>query len=207
MAGSLGAWFIPSFGWQSLFVFGGIAPIIIALLVAAFLPDSLEFFVMKGKDKLQIRNIVAKIAPALARDEQVEFYPSQKKLPGVPVKNLFTEKRAVMTILFWIVLIAVLLFHLHTRCVGAHIASQEPAPQSSSTASPMPPSISAPLSRPILIGRLMDWRSPYVILPIAFTVGFASLVVFGWFAGGGFLAAALLSVASDFPSSAARPAR
>src|SRR5208282_4996262 len=74
-------------------------------LTAAVLPESLEFLVGKGKDKVRIRNIVMKIAPALAGDEQVEYCPSQKKLPGVPVKNLFTERRALMTVLFWIALI------------------------------------------------------------------------------------------------------
>ena len=70
---------------------GGAIPILIALLTVAVLPESLEFLVGKGKDKVRIRDIVMKIAPAYARDEQIEYSPSQKKLPGVPVANLFTE--------------------------------------------------------------------------------------------------------------------
>ena len=193
LSGILGAWFIPHFGWQSLFVFGGIAPIIIAVLAAAILPESLEFLVTKGKEKAQIRTIVAKIAPALAKADQLEVYPSQKKLPGVPVKNLFTEKRAAMTVLFWLVLIASYYFTfipvvwaptlLHKS--GATVAQYSLAYAALNVGS---------IVAAIAIGRLMDWGSPYVILPIAFILGFVSLIAFGWFAGAGFLVAALLCV-------------
>jgi AAHS family 4-hydroxybenzoate transporter-like MFS transporter len=106
LSGLVSAWFIPQFCWRSLFVLGGVSPIVITLLTTAFLPEPLEFLVGKGKDKVRIRNIVAKIAPALARDEKAEFYSAEKKLPEVPVRNLFTERRALITIPFWITLIA-----------------------------------------------------------------------------------------------------
>jgi AAHS family 4-hydroxybenzoate transporter-like MFS transporter len=197
LGGFVGAWFLPHFGWQSLFVFGGVVPIIIALLAAALLPESLEFLVGKNKDKVRIRNIVAKIAPALARDERVEFSPSEKKLPGVPVKNLFTERRALMTVLFWIILSGS--FYLTTIVVvwaptllhktGATVVQYSLAFAALNFGA---------IVAAILAGRLMDWGNPYVILPVGFTVGFASLVVFGWFGGGAFLTAALLSAACGF---------
>ena len=55
MVGGLSAaWLIPHLGWQSLFVLGGGIPLLIALAVAAFLPESLEFLVRKNKDKKRI---------------------------------------------------------------------------------------------------------------------------------------------------------
>ena len=66
-----------------------------------FLPESLEFLVAKDKGEVRIRNIVARISPAIANDKQVTLRPTEKQLPSVPVKNLFTEKRGPMTILFW----------------------------------------------------------------------------------------------------------
>lgn len=197
IGGLCGAWFIPLFGWQSVFVVGGVIPIIIALITAAVLPESLEFLVAKNKDEKRIRNIVAKIAPALAKDDQVEFRPSQKKLPGVPVKNLFTERRALMTILLWIGLIGAYYF---TNILVAwaptllHKAGATVVQYSYAYAAFNFGAVIAA----ILVGRLMDWKSPYSILPIGFTIGFVSLVVFGWFASGALLTAALLSVACGF---------
>jgi AAHS family 4-hydroxybenzoate transporter-like MFS transporter len=197
LGGLLGAWFIPRFGWQSLFVFGGIAPIIIALITAAVMPESLEFLVTKGKDKERVRKIVMKIAPALARDEQVEFYPGQKKLPGVPLKNLFTQKRASMTILFWIVLIASYYFSYIPVVWAPTLLHKSGATVTQYSLAYAALNFGAIIAA-ILVGRLMDWGDPYVILPTSFTLGFVSLVVFGWFSGAGFLAAALLSVACGF---------
>ena len=95
-------WVLPVYDWQPLFLVGGALPIVIALVVGLFLPESLEFLVRQGKDKIRVRNIVAKIAPALAADPEVEFVSTGKKLPGVPVKHLFMEGRALTTTLLWI---------------------------------------------------------------------------------------------------------
>src|ERR1700726_3243697 len=46
--GQLGAWFVPTFGWQSIFLFGGIPGLIIAVLVAR-LPESPRWLISKGR--------------------------------------------------------------------------------------------------------------------------------------------------------------
>ncbi len=194
LSGLVGAWLMPRFGWQSIFVVGGIAGIIIALLIAAFLPESLEFLAMRNQDEARIRKIVARIAPAVAEDKQVAFRPTHRKLPGVPVKNLFTEKRALVTILFWIIMFATL-YASQTLVVwiptflhkgGATVVqySLVYAIYNLSSAAGM-----------ILSGRLMDRTTkPFRFLPVAYVGGFACFVVFGWFAGVSLLAAALLCV-------------
>ena len=45
IAGLSASYLLPNYGWQSLFVVGGIAPLAIAVLVGLFLPESLEFLV------------------------------------------------------------------------------------------------------------------------------------------------------------------
>jgi putative MFS transporter len=46
--GQLGAWFVPAFGWQSIFLFGGIPGLVIAYLVAR-LPESPRWLISKGR--------------------------------------------------------------------------------------------------------------------------------------------------------------
>jgi MFS transporter, AAHS family, 4-hydroxybenzoate transporter len=99
VGGLVAAYFIPHWGWQSLFIFGGIAPLIIALIAMVFLPESLEFLAVKGVKEERIREIVAKVSPEIARDPDVRYIPSDKKPPGVPFRHLFMEGRASVTIL------------------------------------------------------------------------------------------------------------
>jgi AAHS family 4-hydroxybenzoate transporter-like MFS transporter len=194
IGGLFGAWFIPRFGWQSIFVLGGGLPVVIALLAAAGLPESLEFLTAKDQDKARIRKIVAKITPTSARDGQVEFFPTEKKLPGLPVKNLFTQGRTPMTILFWIGILAcfwvaaVLVMWAPTflHKTGATVAQYSLAFAAFSFGA---------VVATVLVGRMMDAGNAFRILPIGFVIGFLSLVAFGRFAGSSFLAAALLSVA------------
>jgi AAHS family 4-hydroxybenzoate transporter-like MFS transporter len=197
VGGLLAAWFIPQFGWRSLFLFGGVAPIAIALLSIAILPESLEFLTIKGKDKARIRNIVARIAPVLARDEEVEFCPSEEKLPGVPLKNLFTEKRGPVTILFWLALAGAFYFVnilvlwepwiLHSA--GATVTQYTLAYAAYNVGSP---------AGTIISGRLMDRYNPFLVLPVGFAVGFLCLVAFGLSLGSPFIMVVILSVICGF---------
>ena len=105
VGGLAAAYLIPRFGWESLFLAGGCTPILAGCLVALLLPESLEFLVRRNReqDKARIRRIVSRIAPALAEDNEVRFVPTETKLPGVPLKRLFTEGRAVTTVLLWVI--------------------------------------------------------------------------------------------------------
>ncbi len=194
MVGGLSAaWLIPHLGWQSLFVLGGGVPILIALAVAIFLPESLEFLVRQGKDKARIRRIVSRISPALARDEAIEFCASEKKLSGVPVKRLFTEGRALTTVLLWI------------TCSGALymlwiLNTWSPTLLKKSGASVQQYSLSyaflcfGAVVASIFVGRLMDKGNPFRVLQVGFVLAFMSLVAFGFVAGGPFILIAVMSV-------------
>jgi AAHS family 4-hydroxybenzoate transporter-like MFS transporter len=100
--GFMAAWLLPTHGWRFLYYVGGVPALLIAVLVLLLLPESLGFLVRQGTDAAQIRKIVARISPTLAADPEVEFYSTEEKLPGVPVKHLFKEGRAFATISIWI---------------------------------------------------------------------------------------------------------
>jgi AAHS family 4-hydroxybenzoate transporter-like MFS transporter len=50
LGGFLAAWLIPNFGWRLVFYFGGGVPLVVALVMIFFLPESLQFMVLQGKD-------------------------------------------------------------------------------------------------------------------------------------------------------------
>ena len=64
-------------------------------------PESVVFLLEKGK-KEEARKVLAKIDPQLAKIKEIEFVNPEAKAAGSPVVNLFEEKRARSTIMFWI---------------------------------------------------------------------------------------------------------
>jgi MFS transporter, AAHS family, 4-hydroxybenzoate transporter len=94
---------LPTHGWQWVFYIGGIVPMVLALLLIAFLPESARFLAARKKDQQKIARTLARMARG-ADLSQVDFSKTSDEAArkGVPVKHLFTEGRAAGTILLWI---------------------------------------------------------------------------------------------------------
>jgi AAHS family 4-hydroxybenzoate transporter-like MFS transporter len=103
VGGFVAAALIARFGWQSVFVTGGVAPFAIAILLIALLPESIRFLLMKGSEDSRIAKSLEKVAPGvstgLARSLVIEERPAQEFV----VKQLFTTGRSPMTLLIWII--------------------------------------------------------------------------------------------------------
>lgn len=65
--GFLAAWLIPNFGWRAVFVVGGVAPLLLAVALALFLPESIRFLVARGGAVARVRALLARIAPEAAQ--------------------------------------------------------------------------------------------------------------------------------------------
>jgi MFS transporter, AAHS family, 4-hydroxybenzoate transporter len=101
VATGVGSVLMPIWGWQSVFVVGGLLPIALALVLIVALPESLRFLAVAGTDRQRMSAIVRRIAPEAA-DVPLAPEPASKRLEGVPVKHLFTEGRAAGTVMLWI---------------------------------------------------------------------------------------------------------
>lgn len=93
---------IPLHGWQSVFVVGGTLPLVISLLMLAWMPDSIRQMVLQRRAPERVRRIMAVIAPDLP--ETAQFTAAEDRPRGFPVAELFREGRARMTILVWTVM-------------------------------------------------------------------------------------------------------
>jgi MFS transporter, AAHS family, 4-hydroxybenzoate transporter len=102
LAGFVSAAMIPKWGWRSMFYVGGVLPLAISILLIFLLPESIRFLAVKGSAPATIRRIMARLAPEAATAGMNLSAPEDEKRAGVPVKHLFTEGRAVGTILLWI---------------------------------------------------------------------------------------------------------
>jgi MFS transporter, AAHS family, 4-hydroxybenzoate transporter len=102
LSGFISAAVIPKWGWRSMFYIGGALPLVISILLILLLPESVRFLAVKGRAPETMRRILARIAPGAALADVNLSTPADGKHAGVPVKHLFTEGRAVGTILLWI---------------------------------------------------------------------------------------------------------
>ncbi len=103
VAGISSAFLIPAFGWRSLFVAGGIAPLVIGTIMLRFLPESGGFLVVKGAAHRQVINTVAKIFPAVRHSQTGHFIVLEPARARTPVAHLFRAGRTGPTILLWII--------------------------------------------------------------------------------------------------------
>ena len=62
LGGLLAAWMIPQWGWRSVLLAGGIAPLLLALLMLLLLPESVRFLAAKGATPARIGAALARIS-------------------------------------------------------------------------------------------------------------------------------------------------
>src|SRR5258706_6964459 len=111
LGGFLVAWTIPKFGWPSVFYIGGGLPLVIGLVLALKLPESVRFLVLKGRDPDRVLKTVRALRPERNFAAPILFVVAEEKRERASVAALFSEKRAVMTSLLWLAFIASFLGH------------------------------------------------------------------------------------------------
>jgi AAHS family 4-hydroxybenzoate transporter-like MFS transporter len=102
LGGLVAAWLIPAFGWRSVFYFGGMIPLVIGMLMFRYLPESLQYLVLRGKGKETVRHWLVRINPrAMPPPLSAEYSVHEAKLAGVPAAHLFRNGRGPTTVLLW----------------------------------------------------------------------------------------------------------
>ncbi|HZC57479.1 MAG TPA: MFS transporter [Xanthobacteraceae bacterium] len=103
LIGSLTAfWVIPNLGWQYVFYIGAVAPLVIAAVLMIWLPESIRFLLARNIGQDQVRRTLERIMPGAVPADAELIAPPDPAREGVPVTHLFTEGRAVPTVLLWV---------------------------------------------------------------------------------------------------------
>ncbi len=104
IGGTLADWLIPTFGWQSTFYVGGVVPLLFVVAVALWLPESVRFLLLSGRSMERVVTIMRRIVPDRNFAASTRF-TLEAQIHGITVKHLFTDGRAVPTVLLWIAFI------------------------------------------------------------------------------------------------------
>lgn len=105
--GFLAAWLIPQYGWQSVFVLGGIVPLTLSVVMFFKLPESIGFLVHKQSDGHKIRSLVEKCVPNSTDEDSVFVLPENKldddsQNDETPVQTVLNPYYRVGTFLLWL---------------------------------------------------------------------------------------------------------
>jgi MFS transporter, AAHS family, 4-hydroxybenzoate transporter len=103
LGGVVAAAVIPGYGWRVVFIVGGALPLILAGLFQFLLPESIRYLVVSGVDPEKISTILRRIDSHSRLPDRPRFIMADEPLAGLTVKHLFTERRALGTVLIWTV--------------------------------------------------------------------------------------------------------
>ena len=106
LGGFIAAALIPAFGWPSVFIAGGVAPLVLALVLLVLLPESTRFMVVKGFAKEKVATILKRISPkdAAELDAAAGFtVPEQKLKVSNPIKTILSPPLLLGTLCLWLV--------------------------------------------------------------------------------------------------------
>jgi AAHS family 4-hydroxybenzoate transporter-like MFS transporter len=103
LGGFLAAALIPQFGWRSVFVVGGAAPIVLAPILAFKLPESVRFLALTGRADARVAELLALVNAKAIFAAGTRFIVDEPALKGIPVQHLFRGGRTLATLLLWVV--------------------------------------------------------------------------------------------------------
>jgi MFS transporter, AAHS family, 4-hydroxybenzoate transporter len=102
VGGLIAAQLIPTWGWPSVFVVGGVLPIAIGLVLLFVLPESVRFLMVKRGRTDLVLSLLRRVRPDLAVPDDVSLAIEEENKEGLPVAHLFADGRASMTALLWL---------------------------------------------------------------------------------------------------------
>jgi AAHS family 4-hydroxybenzoate transporter-like MFS transporter len=101
--GFVTAVFVPQYGWQILFLIGGIVPIIIAIAAMVGLPESIKFMALHESQRRKMESTIKAIQPEYQVPANAKFViEDEKQFPGFNPGYLFRDGLALITPLMWL---------------------------------------------------------------------------------------------------------
>ena len=102
VGGLVSAPLIGAFGWQSVFVVGGILPLASLVALCVWLPESIRYLMARGIADERIDRLIARLDPAASRTAERRYAMHDPQAAGFPVTKLLQGGRAPMTLLLWV---------------------------------------------------------------------------------------------------------
>src|SRR5215470_3164399 len=94
---------VPQYGWQILFLIGGIVPIVIAIAAQIGMPESIKYMTLHESQRGKMERLVTAISPGYPLSPNAKFViEDEQQFPGFTPAYLFRQGLAVITPLLWL---------------------------------------------------------------------------------------------------------
>jgi AAHS family 4-hydroxybenzoate transporter-like MFS transporter len=175
MGGIMAARILPGYGWRALLVVGGAAPLLLTPLLAAVLPESVRYLVMKGNAQERIARVLVRIAPTA--DLRLAKFVDATASNVSPVRELFCSGLFLGTLLLWLAFfMSLLVVYLLTNWMPTLI--QQASGASLADAAWMAAMFQAGGTLgAVVVGRLMDKYEPHGVLCSIYLAGSVCVIL------------------------------
>jgi MFS transporter, AAHS family, 4-hydroxybenzoate transporter len=190
--GFMTSFLVAHFRWPMLFYAGGVPSLIVALLLALLMPESVRWLASKGQ-AARAAGLAERLDPSLRGTEFRPLAPRQAPTRRVPLRELFSDGRALGTVLVWFILY---LGFASTTVISLQTPTLLHAsgiPLSTAASFVGIEGLSAAIGMAIA-GRLVEKFGPVVALVPAFVMGGALLVGLGYFSSSVVLAGLVMTL-------------
>jgi AAHS family 4-hydroxybenzoate transporter-like MFS transporter len=180
--GFLAAWMIPQWGWRSVLLLGGIAPLVVAVLLLVLLPESVRYMVMKKYPAERIRAVLRRISTSA--ESATSFVLLEKAPPAGQVSGarvVLSRGYAVGSVMLWIAyFMGLVIFYALINWMPLLFGDAGLSPHSAALISALFPlgGIGA-----VFFGWLMDRYNGNKIIATGFLLTSASVALVGMVAG------------------------
>jgi AAHS family 4-hydroxybenzoate transporter-like MFS transporter len=107
--GIVAASLVPAQGWRMLFVIGGVVPLLLALVVQLWLPESPSYLALRPERRADLMRFLKRIRPDLAIGPQTTIRTLAHDQREAAEGNLFEGEFRMITPLIWILFAGLLL--------------------------------------------------------------------------------------------------
>ena len=180
IGGLISTQLIAYLGWAWVFIFGGVIPLLLVPVLIWRLPESILFLVNRGaqEDLASAASHLRHISPESSINSETQLILPEEKRSGKPsVAQLFAESRTVGTLMLWLIFFTnLLMFYFLISWLPTVLASAGlPVHLAIITALLLN---AGSIFGGVLLGRLVDNRGAFKVLPINYVLAalFAMLI-------------------------------
>ncbi|MFM0397569.1 MFS transporter [Paraburkholderia phytofirmans] len=106
---------IPAFGWQSIFLVGGVVPFLLALVLFAWLPESVRFMVVNSWPTEKINMVLGRIAGKAMAEKHFTIGETANQGRNSPVALILSKGFRSGSLLLWVTyFMGLLVYYLMT---------------------------------------------------------------------------------------------
>lgn len=197
--GMLAARIIEDYGWHSVFVVGGVQPVLLAIWLMFSLPESVRYLAVTKKSNHLIAKILRKMDPRVAYDSDTRFTVHEEKPAGFPVVALFRDNRAMLTVLLWFMFFMSLFQIFFVSNWMPTILGSNGIPRENALMITAMFPIGGTIGT-LVLGRFVDTRRPYMVIALVYFAAAAFVGALGLIGGSSYTLLAVCAFAAGFCS-------